>query len=88
MLCESTLAVTPHCCPLLEKLSELHEEGGDADEAANVWLRAHRLHPHDARVFYSLCKCLHAQVGKHICKPVIITKLLTHTHTHKVLALL
>ncbi|XP_060784522.1 zinc finger C3H1 domain-containing protein [Neoarius graeffei] len=61
MLCESTLAVIPHCCPLLESLSELHVKSGDTAEAASVWLRAHRLHPHDARVFYSLCKCLHAQ---------------------------
>ncbi|MCJ8734512.1 hypothetical protein PDJAM_G00236510 [Pangasius djambal] len=60
-LCESMLAVVPHCCPLLEILSELHAAGGDAEEAASVWLRAHRLRPHDARVFYSLCKCLHTQ---------------------------
>ncbi|MCI4380410.1 hypothetical protein PGIGA_G00239920 [Pangasianodon gigas] len=60
-LCESTLAVVPHCCPLLEILSELHAAGGDAEEAASVWLRAHRLRPHDARVFYGLCKCLHTQ---------------------------
>ncbi|XP_053538287.1 zinc finger C3H1 domain-containing protein isoform X2 [Ictalurus punctatus] len=60
-LCESTLAVVPHCCPLLEGLSDLYAAGGDAGEAASVWLRAHRLRPHDARVFYSLCKCLHTQ---------------------------
>ncbi|KAI5105617.1 zinc finger C3H1 domain-containing protein-like [Silurus meridionalis] len=55
------LDVVPHCCPLLEALSEIHAAGGDADEAASVWLCAHRLRPHDARVFYSLCKCLHTQ---------------------------
>ncbi|KAF7707780.1 zinc finger C3H1 domain-containing protein isoform X2 [Silurus meridionalis] len=60
-LCESMLDVVPHCCPLLEALSEIHAAGGDADEAASVWLCAHRLRPHDARVFYSLCKCLHTQ---------------------------
>ncbi|XP_058253115.1 zinc finger C3H1 domain-containing protein isoform X1 [Hemibagrus wyckioides] len=60
-LCVRALEEVPDCCPLLEILSELHVAGGDANEAACVWLRAHRLHPHDARVFYSLCKCLHTQ---------------------------
>lgn len=64
-LCERALEEVPDCCPLLEILSELHVAGGDANEVACVWLRAHRLRPHDARVFYSLCKCLHTQVGEH-----------------------
>ncbi|KAF5892701.1 zinc finger C3H1 domain-containing protein, partial [Clarias magur] len=60
-LCQIALAIMPHCCPLLETLGELHAAGGDAEEAASVWLRAHKLRPHDAQVFYGLCKCLHTQ---------------------------
>lgn len=72
-LCESTLALVPHCCPLLKILSKLHAAGGDADGEVGVWLSVHRLRPHDARVFYSLCKCLHAQVGKYTSVNIIYT---------------
>lgn len=63
-LCESTLALVPHCFSLLEVHSKLHATCGNADEAVGAWLSVHRLRPQDARVFYSLCKCLQTQVGK------------------------
>ncbi|XP_062856293.1 zinc finger C3H1 domain-containing protein [Trichomycterus rosablanca] len=59
--CETVLSVVPECCPLLEILSELHTAAGDVDEATSVWLRAHKLSPNDARVFYCLLKHLHRQ---------------------------
>ncbi|XP_072519449.1 zinc finger C3H1 domain-containing protein isoform X2 [Salminus brasiliensis] len=60
-VCESALSECPHCCPLLEVLSELRLEAGAVDEAVGVWLCAHSLCPQNAQIFYHLYKHLHAQ---------------------------
>ncbi|XP_036423872.1 zinc finger C3H1 domain-containing protein isoform X1 [Colossoma macropomum] len=60
-VCESVLSDCPHCCPLLEVLSEVHLGSGAVEEAVGVWLRAHSLCPQNAQIFYHLYKHLHTQ---------------------------
>ncbi len=62
VLCERLLEVCPLYCPLLEITAELHLSSGHADQAEELWRRAHSDSACSARIVLQRSKSLLSQV--------------------------